>query len=77
MMAQQRGRTIDVETYGRVERASNHIAELLHELCNEPSLGLYFVQDNIRASVPRYVDIRVSAPFLKLKKKTLSQQQAD
>jgi hypothetical protein len=51
-------KVIDSETYSAVDRTAHHVSEMLHAFCNEPSLGLYYVQDNIRTTVPKLVEAK-------------------
>jgi hypothetical protein len=39
-------------------------SDYLTRVANEPSVGLYHVQDHIRRSIPKFVDIQVLAFFL-------------
>ncbi len=40
-------------------------SDYLTRVANEPSVGLYHVQDHIRRSIPKFVDIQVLAFFLR------------
>jgi hypothetical protein len=39
-------------------------SDYLTRVANEPSVGLYHVQDHIRRSIPKFVDIQVLVFFL-------------
>jgi len=47
-----------VETLEHIARANKDISEYLHLLANEPSIGLYHVQEHIRRSVPKLVQMK-------------------
>lgn len=39
------------------------MTQYVHTLANEPTLGLFHVQEHIRRAVPKCVDIKVASPF--------------
>ena len=39
------------------------MTQYVHTLANEPTLGLYHVQEHIRRAVPKCVDIKVASPL--------------
>jgi hypothetical protein len=51
-------KTIDTDTIGRLNKANQRMSQFLYNLANEPSVGLYHVNDHIRRTVPRLVTSR-------------------
>eukprot|EP00727_Mastigamoeba_balamuthi_P006458 m51a1_g2432 hypothetical protein (193) ;mRNA; r:844703-845342 len=49
---------LDAETISHLDDMCKATTDLLWTVCNEPSVGLYYVQDNIRSCVPRLVELR-------------------
>eukprot|EP01102_Stenamoeba_stenopodia_P000906 TRINITY_DN10835_c0_g1_i1.p1 TRINITY_DN10835_c0_g1~~TRINITY_DN10835_c0_g1_i1.p1 ORF type:complete len:265 (+),score=70.83 TRINITY_DN10835_c0_g1_i1:55-849(+) len=50
------GTPIDPESAERINKLGQQVSLFHYKLANEPSLGLYYVQDNILRSVPKLVD---------------------
>lgn len=51
--------TIDTDSAKRIERVNLRLSKYLHQLGNEPSLGLYHVSEHIKKSVPKSVKMKV------------------
>mmetsp|Transcript_9650 Transcript_9650/g.10686 ORF Transcript_9650/g.10686 Transcript_9650/m.10686 type:complete len:237 (+) Transcript_9650:24-734(+) len=49
---------LDNDTTDRVMRANKKMCECLHNLANEPSIGLYHITDHIRRNVPKLVTMK-------------------
>eukprot|EP00050_Salpingoeca_kvevrii_P016096 m.52512 g.52512 ORF g.52512 m.52512 type:complete len:297 (+) comp6699_c0_seq1:199-1089(+) len=47
---------LDKDTHNRVKRVTYGLNETLHHLANEPSLGIYRIQEHVSRSVPSLVD---------------------
>jgi hypothetical protein len=49
---------IDSDSKTRVQKISKSTEDYLYRLANEPSLGLYHVQEHVHKCVPRLVDLQ-------------------
>ncbi|XP_065830491.1 uncharacterized protein [Oscarella lobularis] len=49
---------IDPKTEKKVKQVSDKVSECLHIVANEPSLGLYRLQEHVRRSVPALVSVK-------------------
>lgn len=49
---------LDYETKEKVRKVAKSTSDYLTRVANEPSVGLYHVQDHIRRSIPKFVDIQ-------------------
>jgi len=65
---------LDQDTCEKASKVNQEISEWLQFLSNEPSLGLYYVQDNIFRSVPRLVDLKKN---LRSQKQKIEEKVAD
>eukprot|EP01121_Diplochlamys_sp_Union-15-3_P004651 TRINITY_DN14840_c0_g1_i1.p1 TRINITY_DN14840_c0_g1~~TRINITY_DN14840_c0_g1_i1.p1 ORF type:complete len:236 (-),score=48.60 TRINITY_DN14840_c0_g1_i1:95-802(-) len=52
--------SLDSDTTERIVRANKKMCEYLHNLANEPSIGLYHICDHIKRSVPKLVTLKKS-----------------
>mmetsp|Transcript_36809 Transcript_36809/g.63265 ORF Transcript_36809/g.63265 Transcript_36809/m.63265 type:complete len:140 (-) Transcript_36809:13-432(-) len=46
---------LDVDSAKKIERAHLKMSKFQHQLANEPSLGLFHVQEHIKKSIPKIV----------------------
>eukprot|EP01122_Echinamoeba_exundans_P006205 TRINITY_DN1703_c0_g1_i1.p2 TRINITY_DN1703_c0_g1~~TRINITY_DN1703_c0_g1_i1.p2 ORF type:complete len:204 (-),score=28.70 TRINITY_DN1703_c0_g1_i1:1655-2233(-) len=51
-------RTLDPDTIERINRANKKLSLILYHLANEPSVGLYHVNEHVSRSVPRVVNMK-------------------
>jgi len=51
-------RTISAHTAQKISKVSKTLSEYLHYLANEPSIGLYQVQEHIRRTIPRNSELK-------------------
>eukprot|EP01105_Mastigella_eilhardi_P022998 TRINITY_DN574_c0_g4_i1.p1 TRINITY_DN574_c0_g4~~TRINITY_DN574_c0_g4_i1.p1 ORF type:complete len:349 (-),score=116.46 TRINITY_DN574_c0_g4_i1:67-1089(-) len=49
---------LDSRSYEKVSRATREFSLLAFKACNEPSLGLYYVQENIVQNVTKFADAK-------------------
>ncbi|KYR02686.1 hypothetical protein DLAC_00145 [Tieghemostelium lacteum] len=54
-LSQQHQLTLDITTADTIFRTNKKISDYFHQLANEPTIGLYHVQDHIRRNVPKNV----------------------
>jgi hypothetical protein len=51
--------TLDNETSKRASQLPLRFSKYVHQLANEPSLGLFHVQAHVKKSVPRCIEVKV------------------
>jgi len=49
---------LDAETYINTQKFGQVVSDFFYASCNEPTVGLWYVQENIRNVVPRIVDTK-------------------
>lgn len=59
---------LDVETSKKIDRLHINMSKYLHKMSNEPSIGLFHVQEHIRKTVPKYVATKVGFFIFKMMK---------
>lgn len=51
---------VDRETENRIKKVTEGISASMHVLANEPSLGMYRMQEHVSKSIPELVQYKVS-----------------
>jgi len=49
---------LDAETYMNTQKFGQVMSDFFYATCNEPTVGLWYVQENIRTVVPKIVDTK-------------------
>merc|ERR1711879_947966 len=49
---------LDVDSVKKIDRMHLNMSKYLHRMSNEPSLGLFHVQEHIRRTVPKIVTLK-------------------
>jgi len=60
---------LDKSTQTYIEKANKKISSYIRNIANEPSLGLFFVQNHVKLSIPRFVEMKKE-----VKKKTAASE---